>query len=271
MKRTWNTRNLCSISESRRPRQSPSAAARRPRPRVDGGRGTLGTSTAGFAGDPRSTAKATVRHTEEARDENGQVAPGSPRLDARDRGRRRGPARRDRVLAVHLRPARAGDRRAHQALRGGEPRHQGQAHPRAVRRLPAEDRRRDPRRPGAGRGPALLRLAPGLPEGEAPPAAPDGAVRRRRDRARLLPAGEADEGGRAVLRRAHRRAVALPVLEQEAVRGGRARPREAAPDARRAARHGPEADQARRAAATSSRPASRSTWGSRITTGCARC
>ena len=35
--------------------------------------------------------------------------------------------------------------------------------------------------------------------------------------------------------------------------------------------HGPEADQARRAAATSSRPGSRSTWASRITTGCARC
>ena len=171
---------------------------------------------------------------------------GGPRLDARDRGRRRGPDRRDRVLAVHLRPARAGDRRAHQALRGGEPGHQGQAHPRAVRRLPAEDRRRDPRRPGARRGPALLRLAPGLPEGEAPPALADRAVRRRRDRARLLPAGEADEGGRAVLRRAHRRALALPVLEQEAVHGGRPRPREAAPDARRAARHGPEADQARR-------------------------
>ena len=89
---------------------------------------------------------------------------------------------------------------------------------------------------------------------------PGGAVPRGRDRARLLPAGEADEGGRAVLRGAHRRALARPVLEQEAVHGGRARPAKPPQTLDELLDHGPEADQARRRRQPPPGRASRSTW-----------
>ena len=145
------------------------------RPRVDAA-GALWEHRPPGSARPLRRRRATRPPDEEAHDEDGQVVVGRHRLDARHRGHGLRPDRRDRVLAVHLRPARAGDRRAHQALRGGESQHQGQADHRALRRLPAEDRRGDPGRAGARRGPALLRLAPGLPEGEAPPAAAGGDV-----------------------------------------------------------------------------------------------
>src|SRR5262249_58535751 len=113
------------------------------------------------------------------------------------------------------------------------------------RHLPPEDRPAHPGRQGTRRGPALLRLAAGLPEGEAAPALAGRAVPAGRDRARLLPAGQADAGRRPVLRAADRRPLPRPVLEPEARAGGRPRSGPAAPDPRRAGRGGEEADEAR--------------------------
>ena len=113
-----------------------------------------------------------------------------------------------------------------------------------VRRLSRQDRGGDPRRAGARRRAALLRLAAGLSEGRAAAAAARRRLRHGRDRDGVLPDRPADEGRRKILRAADRRALAGAVLEQDPVQGGRPRPRAAAGNARRARRLREEADQA---------------------------
>ena len=135
---------------------------------------------------------------------------------------------RDRILAIHVRAARPGDRRADQAVRGRQPGHQGQAHARSVRRLPREDRRGDPGEAGTGRRAAFLRLAARLSESGTAAAAAGQRVQQRRDREGVLSHRPADEDRWEILCVADRRPLARAVLEQVAVQGSRARSEQAA-------------------------------------------